>query len=273
MMNNIIRHDLFGLVDTPFLKDPKIPFVDDQRKRHLTNLTRFVQRRGFAAVAGRPGSGKTALIRYFTQTLHQASHKVVYLPFSNLSENDVLKALCSRLDCEAPHAKNKVINTIQARICDLQPINPVMVFDEMQNASSAVMEAVRLLVNDNFDNGSKISCILIGTSEFFVKLRMAINESLRQRITLFCNLSELSRAAVGEYLQHCLNDAGVEHQIFDPPAVQLISDASGGCIRLVKQIAAGAMAAASDAESANVVVEHVNHATDQCLIPLPEVNR
>lgn len=272
-MNQAIRHDLFGVIQTPFLEDPKEPFIDDQRKRHMSHLTRFVQRRGFAAVAGRPGSGKTALIRYFTESLHQPSHKFVYMPFSNLSENDILKALCSRLDCEPPHGKNNVVNAIQKRIRDLQPINPVVVLDEMQNATPAVMDAVRLLANDNFDATSKISCILIGTSEFFGKLRMAINESLRQRITLFCNLSELSRPAVGEYLRHCLRNAGAEHQVFEPAAVQLICDISGGSIRLVKQIAAAAMAAASDDESSNVSVEHVNHATDQCLLPLPEIDR
>ena len=272
-MNPIIRHDIFGLTNTPFLTDPKTPYLDESRQRHLANLTRFAQRRGFAAVAGRSGSGKTALVRYFTESLHQPSHKVVYLPFSNLSENDTLKALCSRLDCEPPHGKNRIINAIQTRIRDLQPGNPVIVLDEMQNATSPVMDTIRLLANDNFDAANKTTFILIGTSEFFGKLRMAINESLRQRITLFCNVRELDRMAVGEYLEHCLSDAGAEHQIFDPTAAQLIFDASGGSIRLVKQLAAGAMAAASDAQSANVVVEHVDCAIDQCLLPLPEIDR
>jgi general secretion pathway protein A len=272
-MNQAIRHDLFGLTKTPFLNDPKEPFLDDLRRRHLDSLARFVQRRGFAAVAGRPGSGKTALIRYFTEALHQPSHKLVYMPFTNLSDNDLLKALCSRLDCEPPHNRNRVVNAIQARIRDLQPTNPVLILDEMQNATPALMETVRLLANDNFDATSRISCILVGTNEFFAKLRMAINESLRQRITLFCKVTELSRPEVGRYLQHCLSDAGAEHQIFDPQAVQLISEVSGGVIRLVKQVAAAAMADASDAQSANVTIEHVNRATEHCLMPLPEVER
>jgi general secretion pathway protein A len=272
-MTSVIRHDIFGLTNTPFLSDPKDPFLDEQHQQHLTDLKRFIQYRGFAAVAGRSGSGKTAMIRYFTESLHQQSHKIVYLPFSNLSENDVLKALCSRLDSEPPHGKNKVISTIQARIRDIQPVNPVVVLDEMHNATPAVMEAVRLLANDNFDTGSKISCILIGTGELFGKLRMAINESLRQRITLFCHLRDLSKVAVGNYITHCLSQAGAEHQIFEPASVQLIFDVSGGSIRLVKQLAAAALAAASDAESSNVVLEHVKRAVDQCILPSLEVNR
>lgn len=272
-MTPVIRHDIFGLTNTPFLSDPKDPFLDEPRKQHLTDLKRFIQYRGFAAVAGRPGSGKTAMIRYFTESLHQQSHKVVYLPFSNLSETDVLKALCSRLDSEPPHGKNKVISTIQSRIRDIQPVNPVVVLDEMQNATPAVMEAIRLLANDNFDTDSKISCILIGTGEFFGKLRMAINESLRQRITLFCHLRELSRPAVGDYITHCLSQAGAEHQIVEPAAMQLIFDVSGGSIRLVKQLAANALAAASDVESSNVTIEHVKRAAEQCILPSLEIDR
>lgn len=272
-MKSTIRHDIFGLTSTPFLFDPKRPFLDAQREQHLKNLSRFVQHRGFAAIAGRPGSGKTALVRYFTESLHQPSHKVVYLPFSNLSENDTLKALCMRLDCAPPHGKNRLITAIQARIRELQPCNPIIVLDEMQHATIAVMDAIRLLANDNFDTGGKTSFIMIGTSEFFGKLRLAINESLRQRITLYCTMRELDRQAVGDYLLHCLSQAGAEHQIFDPPAVHLIFDVSGGCIRIVKQLAAGALAAASDAQSANVGLEHVHDAMTRVMLPLPEVDR
>ena len=272
-MNPVIRHDLFALTSTPFLKDPQKPFLDDQHRQCLDGLTKFLQFRGFAAMAGRPGSGKTALIRYFTQSLHQQSHKIVYLPFTNLSENDILKAICARLDTEPPFNKNKVINAIQTRIRDIQPVNPVIILDEMQNATPPVMDSIRLLANDHFDAGSKISCILIGTSEFFEKLRLAINESLCQRITFFCQLHELSADSTGAYIRHCLQQAGVEHPIFEPPAVKLISDVSGGCIRLIKQLAANAMAIASELQSANVALQHVQTATTQCILPQTRIRR
>ncbi len=269
-MNSVIRHDLYGLTSTPFLKDPQKPFLDDQHRECLDGLTKFLQFRGFAAVAGRPGAGKTALIRYFTQSLHQQSHKIVYLPFTNLSENDMLKAICARLDTEAPFNKNKVINAIQTRIREIQPINPVIVLDEMQNATPAVMDSVRLLANDHFDAGSKMSCILIGTGEFFEKLRLAINESLRQRITFFCQLHPLSEDSTGAYIRHCLQQTGVEHSIFEPPAIKLISDVSSGCIRLIKQLAANAMVIASELQSANITLQHVQSAATQCILPQTE---
>ncbi|OVE78458.1 hypothetical protein BVX99_00020 [bacterium F16] len=271
MKTPFIRNDIFGMNATPFLKAPDKPFLDANRSQCLKQLDAFLQARGFAAIAGRPGSGKTALVRYFTETLHKTSHKIIYIPFSNLSENDLLKDICSRLEVEPPHFKNKTIRAIQQRITDVQPQNPVIVLDEMQNATTKVMDAVRLLANDNFDSGSKISVILIGTNEFFDKLRLAINESLTQRITWFHRIHELSHEGTADYITHCMKAVGAEHQVFETPAVKLIYDLSRGSIRIINKIALAAMAAASDAESSTVLLDHVHTAKNQCLLLVPEV--
>ena len=265
-----IRNDLFGINNTPFLNAPKKPFLDKNREHCLHQLETFLATRGFAAIAGRPGNGKTALVRYFTEALHKPSHKVVYIPFSNLSENDLLKDICSRLDIEPPHFKNKTIRAIQKRIADIQPVNPVIVLDEMQNATPRIMDAVRLLANDNFDAGSKLSVILIGTNEFFDKLRLAINESLTQRITWFHRLNELTNETAADYLAYCLRAVGAEHEIFEESAKKLIYDLSGGSIRIINKIALAAMSIASAAESSAVLLDHVHTAKDQCLLLAPE---
>ncbi len=271
MNKPFIRNDIFGINATPFLKAPDKPYLDDNRSQCLKQLDAFLQTRGFAAIAGRSGNGKTALVRYFTETLHKTSHRIVYIPFSNLSENDLLKDICSRLEVEPPHFKNKTIRAIQQRIADIQPANPVIILDEMQNANSQIMDAVRLLANDNFDSGSKLSVILIGTNEFFDKLRLAINESLTQRITWFHRINELSHDGTAGYIAHCMKAVGVEHEVFEQPAVKLIYDLSRGTIRIINKVALTAMACASDAQSSTVLLDHVQTAKDQCLLIAPEL--
>lgn len=272
MKTPLIRQDIFGMNAIPFLHAPETPFLDDNRSQCFKQLNTFLQIRGFAAIAGRPGNGKTAMVRYFTETLHKTSHKIIYIPFSNLSENDLLKDICSRLEVEPPHFKNKTIRAIQQRITDIQPVNPVIVLDEMQNATTKVMDAVRFLANDNFDSGNKLSVILIGTSEFFDKLRLAINESLRQRITWFHRIQELSRDGTADYINHCMKAVGVEHDVFETSAMQLIYDLSRGSIRIINKLALTAMSIASDAESSTILLDHVQAAKDQCMLMAPEVH-
>jgi len=271
-MNPVIRQDLFALTTIPFLKNSAKPFLDEPRQQCLLQLNKFLQFRGFAAVAGKPGTGKTALIRYFTQSLHQPAHKIIYLPFTNLNESDVLKALCQRLDTEPPFGKNAMITTIQKRIRDLQPINPIIVLDEMQNASNTVMEHIRLLANDHFDKEAKISWILVGTSQLFTKLQLAINLSLAQRICRFFQLRELSKEDTDHYISHCLEQAGAKHTIFEPAAINFIADASKGIMRIINQLAGSAMAIASENQSSNVSIQYVHQAADLCILPQGEVS-
>ncbi len=270
-MNHIsIRHDLFGLTSTPFIDEPQTPFIDDTRQQALDELARFLECRGFAAVAGRPGVGKTALVRAFTQKLHQPAHHVIYQPYHSLSENDLLKALCDAFTIQVPHRKSQVIQAIHKRVKQLASAKVVLVLDEMQNASPEIFEAVRALGNHDFDRRSNIACILIGTNEFIHKLRLAINESLRQRITAYILLRELDETATANYLKHVLAQAGAQHDIFEPPALKLIHDAAGGTIRTINQLARAAMAAASSEQSPTVTLQHVQKARQTCLAPSPE---
>lgn len=268
---SLIRHDLFGLTRTPFIHPPAKPWLDDNRRVCLERLTAFLQVRGFAAIAGRPGSGKTAIVKYLVEALHQPSHRIVYIPLCHLSENDLLKLVCMRLDIAPPHGRSKIIAAIQQRIHDIQPVNPVIVFDEMQNATPRSMDLIRMLANDHFDPAHTLSCILIGTREFFDKLRLAINESLRQRITCFHVVEELDEPAAADYLRYCLAQAGAEHPIIEPAALKLIYDLSGGILRIVNKLAAAAMIQASRQERTDVVLDHVEAAKEQVELPAYKV--
>jgi general secretion pathway protein A len=263
----LIRHDLFGLTHTPFIDPPAKPWLDDSRSTCMANLTSFLQTRGFAAIAGKPGNGKTAIVKYFVENLHQPSHQIVYVPMCHLSENDLLKLVCMRLEITLPYGRSRMLTAIQQRIDDLQPINPVIVFDEMQNATSKCMDLIRMLANDHFDPTNTLSCIMIGTSEFFDKLRLTINESLRERITSFHVVDPLDETASADYVRYCLAQAGAEQPIFDPPALKLIYDLSGGVLRVINKVAAAAMIYASEQQSSEVILEHVHAVKEQVKLP------
>ena len=262
-----IRHDLFGFTSTPFLQLPPKPWLDENRKACLKHLTSFLQARGFAAIAGKCGTGKTAIINYLIDTLHQPSYKIVYVPCCHLSETDLLRLLCIRFDMVPPYGKTKMINAIQQRIQEILPIHTVIIFDEMQNASLKSMDLIRMLANHHFDPSHTLSSILIGTSEFFDKLRLAINEFLRQRITCFQVLEPIEESASNDYIAHCLAQASAQHPIFAPPALKLIYDLSEGILRTINKLAASTLAYASEKQSSEVLIEHVQAIKDYVNLP------
>lgn len=263
----LIRHDLFGLTHTPFLQPPVKPYLDENRELCIQNLTTFLQTRGFAAIAGKPGNGKTAIVQYLVESLHQPSHQIVYVPMCHLSENDLLRLLCMRLEITPPYGRSRMIAAIQVRLNDIQPVNPVIVFDEMQNATTKSMDLIRMLANDHFDPTHTLSCIMIGTSEFFDKLRLAINESLRERITCFHVLESLDEAASADYIRYALAQAGAEQPIFEPSSLKLIYDLSGGVLRVINKLAAAAMVHASEQQSSAIILDHVHAVKEQVKLP------
>lgn len=266
-----IRRDLFGLSSTPFARSAHEPFLDQNRRECLEGLQRFLEYRGFAAIAGCPGTGKTALIRHFTGQLHSPSHKIMYLAMAEYSANDLLRAVCSLLDIEASFHKSKTLVAIQNRLQALGRTHPVLVLDEMHNAAASTMEALRLLAADRFDASKTLSCIMLGTEAFFDKLRLTINESLRQRVTFFHVMTALDEAACNEFLRWSLDQAGASQEVFVPDAAKLIHDLSNGVLRLVNTLAAAALANASDRKSPKVELADVRQAQRQCLLPKMEL--
>ena len=183
--NTFIRNDIFGFTTTPFRKAPAKPYLNESRQKHLQELQAFSARRGIAAIAGDSGTGKTSLTKFFCDSLPKNNNKIIYNPFTNSSDNDLLRSLCTAFDIDPFFHRNKTIAALQQRIRELGSINPIVVLDETQNASHKLLETVRLLTNDEFDSRNYLTLILIGTEDLFRELKKKINESLRQRITLY----------------------------------------------------------------------------------------
>jgi len=266
-----IRKDLFGFTAIPFTNNFKKPYLDDQRKDVLNKLKSFLHYRGFAVLSGASGCGKSVLLNYLCQQLNLNAHKVVYIPFSILSENDMLKAICQRIDLQVLHNKAKMISSIQKRIQEIQPINPVFVIDEVQNINHNTLEIIRLITNFNFDFPSFISVIMAGTNEFIELLRLRIHEPLRQRVTLFTKLNPLPLNHLPLYINHHLSEAGAHQDLFPASAIQLIYDASGGIPRIIDHLALAALKEASFCQLNSISLDHIHKAIEQVILPEREI--
>jgi len=271
--NMAIRNDVFGFTKTPFRRASSKAYLNESRQDYLQEMKAFCARRGIAAIAGESGVGKTAFMRYFTEELPKNNNKIIYNPFTNSSDNDLLRSLCSAFDIDPFFHRNKTIAALQQRIRELGAMNPIVILDETQNASHKLLETVRLLTNDEFDSRNYLSLILIGTENLFRELKKKINESLRQRITLYCRITALTEIESNEYIRHCLRDAGVEHEIFKEESLKFIHDIALGRMRIINNLAGAALEQASRDTSPTVELKHLQYAEKICSLPPPEINR
>lgn len=263
---NSIRHDLFGFENTPFFKPCKKPFLDQHRKKAQTDLKTFLNYTGFAAIAGPQGSGKSTLVKSHLQELNPSAHKIIYLPFVKFSDSDLLRYISTSFGLEPAFRKSKAIQQLQEYINKLQAIKTVIVFDDIQNASPATLELIRLLG----DNCQKMSCIMIGTPPFFDQLKLRINKSLRQRITYFLSMQNLDEQGTESFISHCLKDAGCSREIFSSQAIKYLYDIAKGCLRITANLAGQALVQASLLEQSQVDLEQIQQAEKVTMLPKME---
>lgn len=261
----------FGMSEPAFTRLPRRAYVDPPRQAVVEQLDALIRRRGFAVLSAPSGCGKTALLHYLTRDLNDNHHQVTYVPFSFLEQGHMLQFIAARMGLQEKRGMSAALRNIHKHLRDIQPINPVLVLDEVEYLEVETLRMIRLIANDRADTNHHCTLILAGTDNFVQqKLCLQINEPLRQRITLYARLRPLQQHAAAEYIAHHLKHAGVTDELFDASALQLIHELSHGLPRMINTLAESALDIAASGQQRTVVLEHVQQAAEWVLPPQPE---
>lgn len=232
----------FGLKSKPFnlVPDPAFLFRSMSHKRALNYLDYAIRERaGFVVLTGQVGSGKTTIIRDLVKK-HQ-DKVILSSVFNTVGDFTHLLSLIND-DFEIPvRGKDKIalLGDLNEFLIDqfAKGNKPVLIIDEAQNLSAAVMEEIRLLSNLETDNMKLLQIILVGQPELRKTLSHPNLLQLRQRISINCHINPLLRAELDEYILHRLSIAGNGNAAeFSKAAVDIIFQYSKGIPRLINII-------------------------------------
>ena len=265
------KFDPFGFSSMPFSENEKTPFMDISRKQVIKKMLSFLNYRGFAVLCGTPGTGKTMLLNHLCRKLQPNEHRIIYIPFAMLKPADMLKSISLKLDLEPAVSTTKMLENIQNRITEIQPVNPVLVLDEIQKISHTTLETIRLMTNFNFEEKNLFSVVMAGNDEFLQQLKLRLNEPLRQRITCFQRLSVLSREDTKEYIKHHFETAGAHHEVITEQAASLVYDLTSGTPRLINSLVFASLEEAADTGSMIIDLDHINTGSELVSLPAQEV--
>ena len=110
----------------------------------------------------------------------------------------------------------------------------VLVIDEAQNLTAAVLEQVRLISNLETDTDKLIQIILAGQPELARLLQKTELRQINQRIALRYHLRPLGRQETKAYIEHRIAIAGREGRVsFTPAAIVWLYRYSRGTPRLI----------------------------------------
>ena len=232
----------YGLSESPFAltPDPRYLFLSEPHKEALASAVYGVQeRKGFVLILGEVGTGKTTIIRHLLGRFGPNIHSVfVFNPAVSFTELLQLMLRDLELPC-ASLRRVEMIDTLNDYLLKEAAAGRyvVVIIDEAQHLSPAVLEEVRMLSNLETARGKLIQILLVGQPELGEKLGRPELRQLRQRISLVAELKPLSYDDTVQYITHRLEVAGREGGgVFSRRALKAIYRGSGGIPRLVNVI-------------------------------------
>lgn len=232
--------DFFGLTDQPFsiAPNPDYLFLSERHKEALAHLTYGLgDAGGFVLLTGEVGTGKTTVTRCMLESIGDET-QVAFVLNPSLSELELLASICDELRIRYKKSEATLKNLtdkIKNRLLKnhSQDKRTMLVIDEAQHLSGAVLEQLRLLTNLETNQRKLLQIILVGQPELQTLLKRNELRQLTQRITARYHLMPLNESEVFAYIKHRLHIAGCDTMLFENSAIKRIHQLTGGIPRLI----------------------------------------
>ncbi|WP_413692028.1 ExeA family protein [Psychromonas sp. KJ10-2] len=221
--------------------DPDFLFLSDRHKEALAHLMYGLQGNGgFVLLTGEVGTGKTTVCRALLQDM-SAQTDIAFVLNPAQTEVELLATICDQFKIDYDQQRTSLKSLFDAisgwMLHNLEKgRSAIVLIDEAQHLSFAVLEQLRLLTNIESDNKKPLQVILIGQTELQQKLKENQLRQLAQRITARYHLLPLTLQETEYYIQHRLNVAGASYPIFETKLLKRIFKYSRGIPRLINLI-------------------------------------
>jgi general secretion pathway protein A len=230
----------YKLKEPPFgsTPDPRFLYRSQGHREALAYIAYgLFGKKGFLAVTGEVGIGKTTVIRAFVHTFHPCL-EVAFVLNTNVNFEEMLYLILQDFEIDVEDtSKVRMLNRLNSFLIDrfARHQNPVVIIDEAQNLAPEVLEELRLLSNLETDQQKLVQIVLVGQPELAELLMQRNLRQLRQRIPGVLHMKNLQRREVDEYIRFRLMTAGMTDGILDftPEAHQAIFEYSDGIPRLI----------------------------------------
>ena len=252
----------FGLRTKPFglSPDPRFLYQKASHREALASLIYGIhERRGFIALVGEVGTGKTTLVNALLD-LFNYNMRTILISHSTLNREELLSMVLHQLDVQQPMHRNRIrgdndfwaedglshltrvemlhrfYRFIRSEKAAHRP-PPLLLIDEAQNLSLDVLEEIRLLTNLETAQEKLLQVVLVGQPELEHKLSSQRLRALRQRIAVYSKLEPLTLEETMEYVIHRMQTVGGNaRDIFNSDALKAIYRASSGIPRVINLI-------------------------------------
>lgn len=242
---------LYGLKWSPF--SPEVPaealYVSRQVESFCWRVENLLSDGGFALVTGQPGLGKSVALRILAERLGaQQNVQVGILSRPQAGLSDFYRELGDLygvpLRPHNRHAGAKVLRQRWQAHIDSSFARPVLVCDETQEMSPAVLGELRLLSAVKLDSLVLLTVVLAGDQRLAERFRSEELLPLGSRIRARLVLERASTEDLQACLRHVLDKAGAP-QLMTPDVILTLSEHAQGNYRALMNMAGELLAIAA----------------------------
>ena len=263
----------YNLTKNPFamVPDPGAMYLTPSHREALAGLLYAILcRKGFVAMIGEPGTGKTTLLRKALQQIPSGVAHTSFLVNPTLTASEFLELILLKMGVQyVPDSKAARLFLLERMLMDANQANkfPILVIDEAHKLHPSVFEEVRLLTNFETTEKKLLQIVIAGQPELYAVLDRADLRQLKQRIAVRLTIDPLSANEVREYIAYRWTNAGGQSRApFSDEAMALIARSSAGIPRLVNSICDSALLLAFASQANSVLGSHVVEVlADLCL--------
>ncbi len=266
----------FGLHTEPFsvAPDPRFMYLSDVHRKALRQLEIGLRGgAGFVVLTGEIGAGKTTVWRSFLEQL-PPNVDVATVVNPKLGVDVLLARICEDLGVTVPEGPaHDPIDALHGHLllAHAQGRRTLIVVDEAQALSDAVLEQLRLLTNLVTSDRKLVQVLLIGQPELREMMARPVLEPVAQRVVARFHLPALPEEETRRYIAHRMAVAGaIGLPPFEVLALARIHALCGGVPRRINVLCDRALLAAFEARVPRVTPELVDQAANDVFARAPQ---
>jgi general secretion pathway protein A len=260
----------FELESDPFRvnPDPRFLYLSESHSEALATLVYAVrERKGFIALTGEVGTGKTTVLNAMLQKLDRSVVQTAYIFNTLLGVEDFFSYLLDELGLEPvqPFRKSAALQTLNTHLIHRlkRGLQTLLVIDEAQNLSVELLEEIRLLSNLETPQSKLLQILMVGQPELKEKLEQPELRQLRQRVELMHEITRLNAVETADYVRERLVLAGDRRgDIFDEACLRTVFAYAGGIPRIINVLCDNALLTAFSRMERHLRPETIKEAAD-----------
>jgi general secretion pathway protein A len=218
--------------------DPKFLWLGDKHREALAALHSGLVNRGIMLLTGESGTGKTVLIKRLISELDGDAF-LLTLESPDLSRRDFYKLFSDALKISPPfYGRDEAIPHLRrmAQHSHAGDRKQVLIIDEAHRLNQDLLEEIRWLANPELQNRKLLDMAFVGQPEINDLLLKPENHGLAQKITRRHQIEPLEERELASYIEHRLEIAGCDLELFNTPAIFVIYELTGGIPGLINTV-------------------------------------